>query len=87
MFGGAAIGGGSAYLGGVIGGAGIPMANTASIASASFSYSLGMNVLTGGQVPISVSLGGVSYDFSNGKFAFQFMLFFQAFPFSDLFLV
>ncbi len=70
MFGGAAIGGGSAYLGGVIGGAGIPMANTASIASASFSYSLGMNVLTGGQVPISVSLGGVSYDFSNGKFGY-----------------
>lgn len=46
------------------------MANTASIASASFSYSLGMNVLTGGQVPISVSLGGVSYDFSNGKFGY-----------------
>lgn len=70
MAGGAIIGGASAAAGAAIAGSGIPMANTLAMATSSFSNSIGMNLMTGGQTPISISFGIGSYDFSNGEFGF-----------------
>lgn len=70
MLGGAAIRAGSAYLGTAVATSGIPMANTAGIATASFTNSLGMNAMTGGQTPISIGFGVASYDFTNSTFGY-----------------
>jgi len=70
MLGGALIGGGSAYLGGLVAASGIPMANTAGIAVGSLVNSSGMYAITGGQVPISISFGAASYDFTNGEWGY-----------------
>ena len=68
MAGGAIIGGLSGGVGGSIASSGIPMANTAGIAGASFVNSLGMNVLTGSD--ISVSFGVASYNFTKGEWGY-----------------
>ena len=68
MFGGAVVGGVSGYAGWAIASSGMPMANTAGIISASFVNSVGTHIYTGGQTPVSMSLGVASYDFTNGSF-------------------
>ncbi|MDR1372273.1 MAG: RHS repeat-associated core domain-containing protein [Dysgonamonadaceae bacterium] len=60
----------SSGIGGGIASSGIPMANTASIAAASLTYSLGNHVGTGGQMPISTGFGVASYDLTNGTFGY-----------------
>mgnify|MGYP001025115524 FL=1 len=70
MFGGAVVGGVSGSVGGAIATSGIPMANTAAIAGSSLVNSVGTWAYTGGQTPISISFGAVSYDFTNGDFGY-----------------
>ena len=70
MLGGAVVGGASGYVGGAIAGSGMPMANMVSIASSSLLNSGGTLAYTGGQTPISVSLGIASYDFTNGTLGY-----------------
>jgi len=70
MLGGAVVGGVSGYVGWAIAGSGIPMANTAAIAGASFTNSVGTYMYTGGQTPITMSFGVASYDFTNGEFGY-----------------
>lgn len=70
MLGGAVVGGVSGYVGGAIATSGIPMANTVAIAGSSLVNSVGTWAYTGGQTPISISLGAVSYDFTNGDFGY-----------------
>ncbi|MEO1627833.1 MAG: RHS repeat-associated core domain-containing protein, partial [Bacteroidota bacterium] len=67
MLGGAIVGGLSAGIGHAVATSGMPLANTASIVSASFVNSLGMHIVTGGQTPVSVSFGIASYNFSSGE--------------------
>ncbi|WP_347066789.1 hypothetical protein [Flavobacterium sp. WV_118_3] len=64
MAGGAIAGGVSGYLGGAIATSGIPFANTAAIAGASVTNSVGTYIYTGGQSDISMSFGVGSYNFS-----------------------
>lgn len=68
MLGGAVVGGISGYAGWGIAGSGIPMANTAALATSSLINSVGTWAYTGGQTPISIGLGVASYDFTNGSF-------------------
>jgi RHS repeat-associated protein len=68
VLGGAAIGAGSGYLGATVAASGMPFANTAGIISSSFANSVGMNILTGGAVPVAVGLGAASYSFQSGNF-------------------
>ena len=70
MIGGALIGGISGYVGGVIAGSGIPMANTVSIAYSSFFNSVGIAVLSNGKTPITMSFGVASYDFTSGEWGY-----------------
>ncbi|HLP04355.1 MAG TPA: RHS repeat-associated core domain-containing protein [Paludibacter sp.] len=70
MLGGAIVGGISGYAGWAIAGSGIPMANTAGIAGSSLINSIGTNIYTGGQTPITMSLGVASIDFTNGTFGY-----------------
>lgn len=70
MLGGAVVGGVSGYASWGIAGSGIPMANTAAIAGSSLINSVGNWAYTGGQTPISISLGIASYDFTNGNFGY-----------------
>lgn len=70
VLGGAAIGAGSGYLGAMVAASSMPFASTAGIISGSFVNSVGMNILTGGQVPVSVGFGFGSYDFQSGDFRF-----------------
>jgi len=70
MLGGAVVGGVSGYAGWAIAGSGIPMANTAAIAGASFTNSVGTYMYTGGQTPITMSFGVALYDFTNGEFGY-----------------
>ena len=70
MLGGAVVGGVSGYVGGVIAGAEFPMANTAAIAGASLTNSIGTYIYTGGKTTINMSLGVASYDFTNGTFGY-----------------
>ena len=70
MLAGAAVGGVSGWAGASIAASGIPFANTASIASSSLINSVGTHLYTGGETPISVSVGFASYDFTNNKLGF-----------------
>jgi hypothetical protein len=70
MAGGAIVGGLSGYVGWAVAGSGIPMANTLGIMSSSFVNSVGTNIYTGGQTPISMSFGVASYDFTNNTFGY-----------------
>jgi YD repeat protein len=64
------VGGLSASLGATIAGTSIPMSNTLGITAGSLANSLGTYIYTGGQTPISISFGVVSYDFTNGEFGY-----------------
>ena len=66
MLGGATVGGVSGYAGWAIASSGLPMANTVAITGSSLINSVGTWVYTGGQTPISMSLGVASFDFTNG---------------------
>jgi hypothetical protein len=70
MLGGAVVGGVSGYAGWAIAGSGIPMANTAAIASSSLINSIGTHIYTDGQTPVSMSFGIASYDFTNGTLGY-----------------
>ena len=70
MAGGAIVGGLAGWAGGAIAASGIPMANTAGIATSSLINSVGTWAYTGGQTPITMSLGVASIDFTNGTFGY-----------------
>ena len=67
MVGGAIIGGVSGGLGNHVATSGMVGANTAAIAAGSFSYSVGMSIMSGGRTPVSISLGAASYNFDSGE--------------------
>ncbi len=68
--GGAIIGAASGVLGSYVAASGMPMANTASMLTGSYVNSIGMHMMTGGKVPVSLNLGGVSYDMTNNIFGY-----------------
>ncbi len=68
--GGALVGGLSARLAYNVATSGIAFSNTASIATGSFTNSVGMNLVTGGQTDISIGFGFGSYNFSNGELGY-----------------
>ncbi|WP_185210780.1 FG-GAP-like repeat-containing protein [Sphingobacterium mizutaii] len=70
MFGGAIVGGASGLVGGAIATSGIPFANTAAIAGASLTNSLGTHLYTGGLTDITIAFGFGSYNFSTGEFGY-----------------
>ncbi|MCF8387876.1 MAG: RHS repeat-associated core domain-containing protein, partial [Bacteroidales bacterium] len=70
MLGGAIVGGLSGYVGGAIASAEIPMSNTLGIAGSSLTNSIGTNIYTGGETDISISLGVVSYNFTQGEMGY-----------------
>ena len=70
MVSGAIVGGVSGCIGGAIAGSGIPMANTAGIASSSLINSAATRAYTLGQTPVSIGLGVASYDFTNDTFGY-----------------
>ena len=70
MVGGAIIGAASGVLGSYVAASGMPMANTASMLTGSYVNSIGMHMMTGGKVPVSLNLGGVSYDMTNNIFGY-----------------
>lgn len=55
MLGGAVVGGVSGGLAYGVATSGIPFANTAAIMTGSFTNSVGMNIVTGEQTPVSIS--------------------------------
>jgi RHS repeat-associated protein len=67
MVGGAIIGGVSGGLGNHVATSGMVGANTAAIAAGSYSYSVGMSIMSGGRTPVSISLGAASYNFNTGE--------------------
>ena len=68
MAAGAIVGGFSGWIGASIATSGIPFANTISMVYSSFFNSVGTGMYTGGQTPVSISLGFGSYDITNGTF-------------------
>jgi RHS repeat-associated protein len=70
MAGGAIVGAASGYIGGAVATSGMPMANTAGIASASFVNSVGTHIYTGGQTDVSISFGVASYNFDNNEWGY-----------------
>lgn len=70
MAGGAAIGAASGGTANAVATSGIAFANTAAIFTGSFVSSFGMNMLSGGQTDVSVSIGFGSYNFDSGEFGY-----------------
>lgn len=70
MLGGAVVGGASGLVGGALATSGIPFANTAAIAGASLTNSLGTHLYTGGLTDITIAFGFGSYNFSTGEFGY-----------------
>lgn len=70
MIGGALIGGLSGGLAYGVATSGIPFANTASIMASSFSNSIGMKVMTGGQTDASINFGFGSYNFDKNEWGY-----------------
>ena len=70
MLSGAIVGSASGFVGSALSTSGLPMANTLGIGASSLTNSIGTWGYTGGETPISVSLGIVSYDFTNGSFGY-----------------
>jgi hypothetical protein len=68
MLGGAAIGGFSCYLGGTIAAGDGMMANTGAIMAGSYANSMGMAMLSGGDMAPSISFGVASFNFGTGEF-------------------
>lgn len=60
----------SGVAGAAIASSGIPMANTLGIAGSSLTNSLGTHIYTGGQTPITVSLGVASYNISDDSWGY-----------------
>jgi RHS repeat-associated protein len=67
MLAGGIVGGVSGYMGGVVAASGMPMANTAAIASGSFINSVGTNIYTGGQTDVSIAFGVGSYNMNRNE--------------------
>lgn len=65
MLGGAVVGAGSAYLGATVAATGAAFSNTGALVIGSFSNSLGMAVVTGGQTSVGVNFGIASFDFDS----------------------
>lgn len=70
ILGGAAIGGFSGYLGGTIAAGGGFMANTSAIMAGSYTNSMGMAMLSGGDMAPSISFGVASFNFGTGEFGY-----------------
>jgi hypothetical protein len=70
MAGGALVGGLSGGYASSIATSGMPFANTAAIMGGSFMNSVGMNIVTGGQTPVSMSFGIASYNFTSGEWGY-----------------
>lgn len=66
--GGAVIGGASGYLSHLVSTSGMIGANTAGIVASSFSNSVGMHILSGGNSDVSLSIGFASYNISQNSF-------------------
>ena len=67
---GSLVGGISGAIGGSIAASGMPFANTTSLAFSSLFNSVGTYLYTNGQVPVSISLGIASYDFTNNEWGY-----------------
>ena len=72
VLGGALLGGASCYVGAAVAASGVPMANTLGLAYSSFYYSCGMSALTEGQIPVTMSLGGLGYNFDGHSWGYPF---------------
>ena len=70
MLGGAVIGGFSGYLGGTIAVGGGFMANTSAIMAGSYTNSMGMAMLSGGDMSPSISFGVASFNFGSGEWGY-----------------
>lgn len=70
VLGGAAIGGFSGYLGVTIAAGGGFMANTSAIMMSSYTNSMGMSALSGGQMAPSISFGVASFNFGTGEWGY-----------------
>ncbi|MGF1564747.1 MAG: RHS repeat-associated core domain-containing protein [Flavobacteriales bacterium] len=70
MVGGAVIGGLSGAASYSVATAGIAFANTASIATGSFTSSMGMNILSGGQTDVNIGFGVASYNVSQNQWGY-----------------
>lgn len=64
------VGSSSAAIGAAVASLGTIMANTMSIAISSFIYSVGTNLYTGGESPVSINFGFCSYDVTNDTFGY-----------------
>lgn len=67
---GGVVGGISGAAGGLVTNSSIPFANTVSMATSSIINSFGTHLFTHGKTPFSVSLGAISYDFTNHDIGF-----------------
>ncbi|HZK25958.1 MAG TPA: RHS repeat-associated core domain-containing protein, partial [Thermoclostridium sp.] len=70
MLGGTMIGGFSGYLGVTIAAGGGFMANTGAIMMSSYTNSMGITTLSGGQMTPSISFGVASFNFGTGEFGY-----------------
>lgn len=70
VLGGTVIGGFSGYLGGTIAAGGGFMANTSAIMAGSYTNSMGMAMLSGGDMAPSISFGVASFNFGTGEFGY-----------------
>ena len=70
MAGGAVVGGVSGYLSYAVATSGMAYANTAAIMTGSFTNSVGMSIVSGGQSPVSISFGAASYDITNNEWGY-----------------
>ena len=72
VVGGAILGGLSYYVGAAVAASGVPMANTLGFAYSSFYYSCGMSALTEGQIPVTMSMGVIGYNFDGHSMGYPF---------------
>ncbi|MBR3456125.1 MAG: VCBS repeat-containing protein [Bacteroidaceae bacterium] len=70
MYCGGLLGAASGYVGAAVSSSGLAGANTLGLLTSSAINSLGTHAYTLGSTPISISLGAVSYDFTNGEFGY-----------------
>ncbi|MCM1504670.1 MAG: RHS repeat-associated core domain-containing protein [Muribaculum sp.] len=70
IIGGALVGGVSGYVGNIVASSEIPFANTLSICCSSLINSMGNNIYTGGQTPLSISFGIFSINLEAGNVGF-----------------
>lgn len=70
ILGGAAVGGFSGHIGAAVAAGGGTFASTQAIVVGSFTNSIGMNMLSGGQTDVTVGFGFGSYNFDTGEFGY-----------------